>query len=206
MSHQMTIAFLYLMIGLISVLMYDARKIQAAGDPDRRPMRSVSTFRYVYRISQLTYLYALVLFFTGRHELTISLFHNLATLYLGAWLSVTGIVLFIGARSALGQHYSNCSQMYLPQDIVMDGIYRHIRHPIYTANLIIILGLFVATGDVFVLTLWCTMLGYYHRSARLEERGLRAAFPDYTHYMDRTGRFLPRPLQLLKSLHSIREG
>ena len=206
MSHQLTVALLYSMIGLVSLLMYDAKKIQVAGDANRPPMNSVSTFRYVYRLSQLTFLYALALFFMGRHELTVSLFHNLATLYAGAWISVAGILLFIGAKSTLGQNYSHCSQMYVPKDIVMDGIYGHIRHPIYTANLIIILGLFVATGDVFVLALWGTMLGYYHRSARLEERGLRAAFPTYTHYMERTGRFLPRPLQLLKSLNSIREG
>ena len=206
MNHQLTIALLYLMIGLVSLLMYDAKKIQASGDANRRPMNSVSTFRYVYRISQLTYLYALVLLFMGRHELSFSLFHNLATLYAGAWISVAGIVLFIGAKSTLGQNYSHCSKMFVPKDIVMDGIYGHIRHPIYTANLIIIFGLFVTTGDVFVLALWGTMLGYYHRSARLEERGLRAAFPNYTHYMERTGRFLPRPLQVLKSLSSIREG
>lgn len=206
MSHHLTIALLYSMIGLVSLLMYDAKKIQASTDANRRPMTSVSTFRYVYRISQLTYLYALALFFMGRHELTLSLFHNLVTLYTGAWISVAGILLFIGAKSTLGQNYSHCSQMYAPKDIVMEGIYGHIRHPIYTANLIIIFGLFVATGDVFVLALWATMLGYYHRSARLEERGLRAEFPTYTHYMERTGRFLPKPLQLLKSLNSIKEG
>ncbi len=206
MSHQLTIAFLYLIIGLVSLLMYDAKKFQAASATDRRPGSSVSSFRYIYRLSQMTYLYALVMFFLGRHELTFSLFHNLATLYLGAWISVAGIVLFIGAKTTLGQHYSHCSQMYMPKDIVMDGIYGHIRHPIYTANLIIIFGLFVTTGDVFVLSLWCTMLGYYHRSARIEEGDLRHAFPSYQRYMERTGRFLPKPLQLLKSLNSIRGG
>jgi protein-S-isoprenylcysteine O-methyltransferase Ste14 len=206
MSHQVTVASLYLMIGLVSLLMYDGKKLQASSEADRRPMNSVSSFRYIYRLSQLTFVYALVMLFMGRHELTLSLFHNLATLYLGAWISVAGIVLFIGAKTTLGHHYSHCSQMYMPKDIVMEGIYGHIRHPIYTANLIIIFGLFVATGDLFVLTLWCTMLGYYHRSARLEEVGLKHAFPTYTHYMERTGRFLPRPLQLMKSLNSIREG
>jgi protein-S-isoprenylcysteine O-methyltransferase Ste14 len=205
-NHQITIATLYLLMGLVSLLMYDGKKVQTSGEAERRPMNSVSTFRYVYRLSQLTYLYALVLFFMGKHELTLSLFHNLATFYAGAWISVVGIVLFIGAKTMLGQHYSHCSKMYMPKDIVMEGIYGHIRHPIYTANLIIIFGLFVATGDLFVLTLWCTMLGYYHRSARLEELDLQHEFPSYGRYMERTGRFLPRPLQLLKSLNSIREG
>ncbi len=50
------------------------------------------------------------------------------------------------------------------------------------------------------------MLGYYHRSARIEEGDLRHAFPSYQRYMERTGRFLPKPLQLLKSLNSIRGG
>ena len=101
MSHTLTVALLYSMIGLVSLLMYDAKKIQAAGDANRPPMNSVSTFRYVYRISQLTFLYVLVLFFMGRHELTVSLFHNLATLYAGAWISVAGIVLFIGAKDVI---------------------------------------------------------------------------------------------------------
>jgi protein-S-isoprenylcysteine O-methyltransferase Ste14 len=202
----MTIAILYLVVGLVSLLMYDGKKVQDPAESERRPLNSVSSFRYIYRLSQLTYLYTLVLLFMGRHELTVSLFHHTATLYLGAWISVVGIVLFIGAKSTLGQHYSHCSQMYLPKDIVMEGIYGHIRHPIYTANLIIIFGLFVSTGDVFVLSLWGTMLVYYHRSARLEERDLKLEFPSYGHYMQKTGRFLPKPLQLLKSLNSIREG
>jgi protein-S-isoprenylcysteine O-methyltransferase Ste14 len=203
-SHQLTIAFVYLVIGLISLLMYDGKRSQEP--QDRQPMLSVASFRYIYRLSQLAYLYALVLFFMGRHELTYSLFHNLATLYMGAWISVAGIVLFIGAKTALGQHYSHCSQMFLPKDIVTEGIYSHIRHPIYTANLIMIFGLFVATGDVLVISLWAIMLGYYHRSARLEERGLQHEFPSYGLYMERTGRFLPRPQLLLKALTSTRAG
>lgn len=205
MSHQLTIASVYLIIGLVSLLMYDGKRGKAP-DEDRRPLNSVSSFRYIYRFSQLTYVYALFVFFMGRHELTLSLFHSLATWYLGAWISVVGIVLFIGAKTALGQHYSHCSQMFLPKDIVTEGIYSHIRHPIYTANLIIIFGLFVATGDLLVITVWFIMLGYYHRSARLEELDLQDEFPSYRRYMERTGRFLPKLLQLLKSWTSTRAG
>jgi len=206
MSHQLTIACVYLIVGLVSLLMYDGKKTKAPEVGERRPLNSVSSFRYIYRLSQLTYLYALVLLFMGRHELTLSLFHSLATLYLGAWISVVGIVLFIGAKTALGQNYSHCSQMLLPKDVVTEGIYGYIRHPIYTANLIMIFGLFVATGDLLVIAIWCVMLGYYHRSARLEESDLQQEFPSYRRYMESTGRFMPKLLRLLKHWSSTRVG
>ncbi len=70
-----------MIIGLVSLLMYDAKKVQVATATDRRPMNSVSSFRYIYRLSQMTYLYALVMISLGRLELTYSPFHNLATMY-----------------------------------------------------------------------------------------------------------------------------
>ena len=74
----------------------------------------------------------------------------------------------------------------------MHGIFRYIRHPLYTGHFIMFLGslflrLHLVTIGMYLL--FCT--GQFVR-ARIEERKLKEAFPRYEEYQRRTGMFFPR--------------
>ncbi len=76
-------------------------------------------------------------------------------------------------------------------ELVESGIYRRIRHPIYTAVLSGALGVALAHGHAAALLIALVLVAFFTSKSLYEERLLRAAYPQYTDYMTRTGRFLP---------------
>lgn len=69
--------------------------------------------------------------------------------FAGLGIAGGGIVVFVWAIGSLDQQFSEAHQARLPTELVASGPYRWIRHPIYTANLVLSIGLFVACGSVW---------------------------------------------------------
>lgn len=78
------------------------------------------------------------------------------------------------------------------RDIVQSGPYNYIRHPIYTASILGILGVAAWNFNTPFLLLAAIHIGTLVWRAFLEERKLNAHDASYHEYMMRTGRFLPR--------------
>jgi protein-S-isoprenylcysteine O-methyltransferase Ste14 len=71
------------------------------------------------------------------------------------------------------------------------GLYRVVRHPIYTAVLTIVFGATVQSGSALKLGLAAALLGLFTGKARWEEAMLRRRYAGYDRYAARTPRFLP---------------
>ena len=76
--------------------------------------------------------------------------------------------------------------------LVTHGIYRWIRHPMYTALLSLSAGLAVARWTVLALVIASLMAIVLSIKSRYEDRLLRNRWPQAREYQSRTGRFLPR--------------
>lgn len=74
-----------------------------------------------------------------------------------------------------------------------DGPYAHVRHPIYSGVLLIVVGIAIRTGSVSGLVLAGVTIGFFHGKVVFEERLLIERFPDYPAYAAVTPRFVPRP-------------
>jgi protein-S-isoprenylcysteine O-methyltransferase Ste14 len=72
------------------------------------------------------------------------------------------------------------------------GIYAYIRHPMYLAAALLILGAAIWRGSYATLAFVVVAVVFVNLKARFEERLLLQAYPDYAAYMTRTGRLLPR--------------
>jgi protein-S-isoprenylcysteine O-methyltransferase Ste14 len=76
--------------------------------------------------------------------------------------------------------------------LVEYGIYGYIRHPMYLAAGLLILGAAIWRGGLaaygFVVVSWL----FLFFKIRFEEKMLQQTYPDYAAYMKRTGRILPR--------------
>lgn len=72
------------------------------------------------------------------------------------------------------------------------GPYAHVRHPMYTAVLLVGLGFVIGYLDVFKLVCWIILLFVLRAKARLEEEAMAARFPGYRDYAAMTGAFLPK--------------
>lgn len=76
-------------------------------------------------------------------------------------------------------------------ELVTSGVYARVRHPIYTAVLLGGTGVALAHGHIAVIVLALLLIPFFTFKSRYEEKLLCGAYPEYTDYMTRTGRFMP---------------
>ena len=151
---------------------------------------SYSGFAWVYRFVQgSTAIFGLLAFLVESPFL--QLHRNPAGILIGCATALLGLGIFRSAKTTLGRHYSPCFDSFLPRDVQLDGIYRRVRHPIYTGNIVILLGLTLATGSPALAINLFLVTVYYSLSARREEAALAERFPEYREYVGRSGRFVP---------------
>ncbi|MEX0952790.1 MAG: isoprenylcysteine carboxylmethyltransferase family protein [Nitriliruptoraceae bacterium] len=79
-----------------------------------------------------------------------------------------------------------------------DGPYAHVRHPIYSGVLLIVVGIAVRTGSALGLGLSVVTIGFFHAKAIFEEHLLTEQFAGYRAYAGVTPRFVPRPWRITR--------
>jgi protein-S-isoprenylcysteine O-methyltransferase Ste14 len=111
----------------------------------------------------------------------------------GAAVMLGGIPVFLVALRDLGDSWRIGVDRDEEPRLVTRGIYRRIRHPIYTAILCWLAGWLIGSpGPLPAATLVVGAVGVLRQSAR-EEAFLLHLFPgDYEAYRGRSGRFLPK--------------
>jgi len=120
------------------------------------------------------------------------------------WLLLTGFVqllalitLAIGLIQTDAMHFLGLRQLMqadsdTPPHLVMSGLYRWVRHPLYTAGLAFIwFTPWMSTG---ILALNLGLTAYILIGSEFEERRLLSEFgQSYADYQDRVPRLIPRP-------------
>jgi protein-S-isoprenylcysteine O-methyltransferase Ste14 len=111
----------------------------------------------------------------------------------GLALLAGGAALALWARFTLGTSSTVTGVPAPDGELVTRGPYRRLRHPIYSAGLLMVPGAAAVTDSVFVVGIGLVMLVTLDIRTRTEERLLLARFgDDYRRHMDRTHRWLPR--------------
>jgi protein-S-isoprenylcysteine O-methyltransferase Ste14 len=117
-----------------------------------------------------------------RHDLSIGL--NL----LSAGLIFLGHALAVCALAWLGRSFSIMAEA---RRLVTEGPYGLVRHPLYAAEVIGAIGLFLQYASPWTALLMVVSLGFQLQRMRNEERVLGATFPEYAAYAARTRRLIP---------------
>jgi len=116
--------------------------------------------------------------------------------WLGSFLAIAALGVFHLTHRALGRNWSVSLDVRENHELVTEGIYRRVRHPMYSAFWL------WAIAQALLLPNWIAgfagLVGFgilfFGRVAR-EERMMLQTFGDsYREYMARTGRVLPRVL------------
>lgn len=111
----------------------------------------------------------------------------------GALVTLLGVLFAIWARFTIGKEWSSDVQIKQGHQLIRNGPYAHIRHPIYTGILLALCGTAVAIGEYrAILGLVLFLVGFI-RKAKKEERFLAGEFgPAFEEHRRHTGFFLPR--------------
>jgi protein-S-isoprenylcysteine O-methyltransferase Ste14 len=114
-------------------------------------------------------------------------------LWAGVLVTALGVGIGVWARLSLGTNWSGMVTLKKGHELIRTGLYKRIRHPIYTGILAGFLGTELIKGQVRgllgFLILW---LSFYFK-ARREENFLRQEFGEgFEEHARHTGMFLPK--------------
>jgi protein-S-isoprenylcysteine O-methyltransferase Ste14 len=109
----------------------------------------------------------------------------------GLVIFVVGIVFFVAARQTLGRNWSQTVSAKQDQQLVTDGPYHYVRHPMYAAGLVACVGAAIIVGGAFVFML-ITLMPIFLWRVGAEDKLMTEQFPTlYPDYMRHTRRLIP---------------
>jgi protein-S-isoprenylcysteine O-methyltransferase Ste14 len=117
--------------------------------------------------------------------------------WLGVGIALLGFALLQWAQSVLGKNWSHTPRMIKEQSLITSGPYQFIRHPIYTAFLLILGSTLFISANWLIGFAWIgmTVLEVASRIGFEESLMLEYFGDQYREYMKRTGQLLPKRTQ-----------
>ena len=185
----------YISVGLISMVMYNNSNTNY--NDKTKKIRSLKSFMYLYKFLQISTLIVCISSIWSNNIYLYKIYENSDIfVYIGISISGIGITLFSIARFSLGKNYSPCYDSYLPKNINTKGIYSLVRHPIYTSNLLLMVGIFITSASAIICFNTIILFCYYLASANIEEKAIIKKFPKYKKYKNNTGMFIPNFIRI----------
>jgi protein-S-isoprenylcysteine O-methyltransferase Ste14 len=109
-------------------------------------------------------------------------------------LTCWGLSLALGVGALMANRPGNFNIRPVPKvggRLIEHGLYRWIRHPMYSSVLLLAAGCAWSIGTLSAWGLWGLLWGVLLVKAREEDRLMAKAHPGYTAYRARTKRFVP---------------
>jgi len=131
------------------------------------------------------------------HRLSDPLSHRVipnveALAWIGAVLSVAGLIFCVWARFTLGRNWSGVVTLKGDHELITSGPYALVRHPIYTGLLTMFLATVIVRGHVAGIIAIPFVLVSFWIKLRYEEKLMLEKFPnDYAAYQQRVKRLIP---------------
>ena len=180
----------YLSVALISIVMY--HKSNSSYNSKTKKIHSIKSFMYLYKYIQISTFVACMISIWSSHKYLFKVYSsNDFLIYIGISISGIAITLFALSRFSLGKNYSPCYDSYMPKNLKTTGIYSLVRHPIYSSNILLMIGIFISTGSLIIAVNALILFVYYALSAIIEEKAISERFPKYESYKRKTGMFFP---------------
>jgi len=112
---------------------------------------------------------------------------------LGWMVSIAGVGIAIAASLRLGTALTPTPVPAVRGELATHGLYRYMRHPIYSGVLAIVAGIVIRSGSYLSAAIGLALLGFFTIKARWEEQQLLGHYPGYAQYAATTPRFVPIP-------------
>lgn len=111
---------------------------------------------------------------------------------IGLTISVIGAIIACSSRYKLGKNWSLSVQKKENHQLIQDGMYKAIRHPIYTGLLLLFMGNAIIVGDNRAIIAIVIVFVSFWLKLKKEEKLLLKTFGDkYAEYKSRTKALIP---------------
>lgn len=186
---------LALFVGFVGHRAYYTRKIQVREEDTIDRPKEVEPLGKLANVIALPGLLAVVIYVVYPRGM------QWAALALPVWLRILGVALAVlgfgllqWSHLALGRNWSDEPRIQREHRLITGGPYRWVRHPIYTAFLMILGSTLLISSNWSIGLTWIAMTTLdVNWRIRTEETMLAKEFGErFTTYAARTGRLLPR--------------
>lgn len=129
---------------------------------------------------------ALLIFYNPHTGLNIRTFAGA-----GTTCEVLGIIGILVSASSLRKSLTVVPIPKADGKLSTRGLYRYVRHPMYTSVLLFALGIALRNGNYLKYVLVIALLALFYFKSLYEEKYLAQKYPDYVAYARSTPRFIP---------------
>jgi protein-S-isoprenylcysteine O-methyltransferase Ste14 len=171
-----TLGYLWSGFGVYWVGVAARRKPPTAGPPQTRESHGFRVLRWAILATTFGLLFwqrLAIGFLRGRFVPDLP-----AMAYAGFVLTLAGLAIAVWARVHLGQYWSDKVVVQADHQLIRTGPYTHMRHPIYSAVLLGVLGTALVLGEWRGAIAFLLLLTNYAIKARKEDRLLAMNFGD----------------------------
>jgi len=116
---------------------------------------------------------------------------GLALTVLSTFLLAGGAIVLIFAAVAMRQIITPFPAPLKNARLVRRGIYKAIRHPIYSCVVCMTIGYCLSLGAFYSLPLCVVLILFFELKTQREEKYLKERFPEYEEYSRNTKKFIP---------------
>ena len=189
--------FYILLFGVMAMRIYFSRQVARSGErllPDQAAVNREGRLSFAARMILFFGLFALLVLYVLNVPWTAALSLPFPgwLRWLGFFLGLLSLALWIWAQAALGIQWSPQLQLREEHHLVTSGPYAYIRHPIYTAMFGYGIGLALVTANWVFIVLAALIFPFLFARVPREEQMMVNRFGDaYREYARRTGRYVP---------------
>lgn len=106
-------------------------------------------------------------------------------------VTVLAVAVVLWTIASMGFYASPLPEVREGQKLITDGPFRFVRHPIYSAILLLTLGWAFNNPSVTLFVAWAALLIVLLIKIGIEERSLEKKFPEYVAYRKKTKKLIP---------------
>ena len=153
---------------------------------------SLNVFKFISKYIHLSSIIIVVNSILIDNFLNLEFHNNLSFRFLGISFSTIAITIFVSSKISLGNNYSPCYDNRVPKFINKTGLYKYVRHPMYSSNILLLIGTLMISGSYLMFINIILLSSFYIIAAYREEKYLINKFSSYSQYSKKTGMFVPK--------------
>lgn len=106
-------------------------------------------------------------------------------------ISIIGLIIMLFAFLQLNKNLTPFPTPIESGSLIQAGLYKYIRHPIYTGIIIFSVFFAIFNESIWNLSIGIALYILFYFKSKYEESLLKKQYKDYENYMQKTGRFFP---------------